>query len=133
MATSKPNLMESIETMQAVATFFDELNHNVEPGKMVAGDDAIPFAAKAGLAIPDALEGFSITCATAAHKLTKNDLARTVVLELQPRTVTSSRARTFQQCFDVKKGPITLKVCVNCSVKWTSISCTITITITASL
>ena len=133
MATSKPSLTDSIEAMQAVATFFDELNHNIEPGNMAAGDDAIPFAIKAGLAIPDALEGFSIACATGVHRLTKNDLARTVVLELQPRTVTTARARTFRQCFDVKKGPITLKVCVNCSLKWTSISCTITITITASL
>jgi hypothetical protein len=133
MASTKPELAASIESVRAIAIFSDKVIHLLQDRDRRQGADIVKFAARHKLKIPAVLEGFSITYDTKPHVLAKQDVARTVVVELPPRPATAAKARTISGCFDMKKGPLTAKVCVNCKISWTSISCTITITIKVGL
>lgn len=132
MKNQSSEFLTSFEDVKETAEFFTKLAHSLEKEDLHYGDNLDKFIEKSKMNIPGSLSGYEISLSKDL-KLSKDALLNnTIVVQLPPREIVQPRLR-IKKCFDMKKGPVTLKVCVDCSVSWTSLRCEISITIVAKL
>lgn len=127
----------SMEDFVEVARFFRTLNEKLE-GEVPIGEDARRLTSMLRLHVPSSLEGVTIEAAGEheAGEPGPNDLRMVVTFPEEPA---SAHASAIHKCWNVcQSGPlgigkVCVKVCVSCSFRGRSVSCTVSATVKASV
>jgi hypothetical protein len=132
--------LQSTETLLEVAQFYRELSDRI-PGEVSAHDDARQLARLLGIKVPAVLDGAAIHPLSDKEHETLRGTRITIEFPEEELDTHGAVARgkggggkhCWQQCWGALIGKVCLNVCANCGIKGTSVSCTVTITISASL
>jgi hypothetical protein len=132
--------LQSTETLLEVAQFYRDLSGRIT-GEVSSHDDARQLARLLGIKIPALLDGAVIQPLPDKDHETLHGTRITIEFPEEELDAHGAVARgkggggrhCWKQCWSALIGQVCLNVCANCGLRGTAVSCTVTITISASL
>ncbi|WP_442756481.1 hypothetical protein ACNHKD_07675 [Methylocystis sp. JAN1] len=137
-------VLESAETLLEIAHFYRELSQRI-PGEVSKGDDARQLARVLGIKVPAVLEGAAIQPVPDDEH--EKDPRPRIVIKFPEENLcdhgpvgTAERGKgggsskqCWENCWGALVGKVCLKVCADCTLKGAKVSCTVTLTVSASI